>query len=367
VKKAMHSAPARTVNAFQAGRPAGDSAVPTGEQRESHWLRALHGTLGAVDVASPYEQYAGAVRTFRLGHVKVATIEGGAMRLRRARPPAARDAGLLVVMLVVRGAAVVEQDGRRVLVTSGELVFYDTAQPVSLEFPDEFCVKLIVVPRRLIGLRDEHLLRILTTAIRPDTTVSAMAAGFLIHLVDTAAHCPEPTGAPLASSAIDLLSLLAEELVSLRSPASANLDRLQQIKTFIEHHINDPDLTPQTVASANAISVRYLHKLFQAEGDTPGQWIQRRRLHKCRGELAGLDATRRSISGVARQWGFTSPSHFSRAFRSLYGITPAQWRGPTAKAPAGSVARGKPAGLLDAVGAPGRPRRADSRLTTASS
>ncbi|MFD1277666.1 helix-turn-helix domain-containing protein [Streptomyces kaempferi] len=161
--------------------------------------------------------------------------------------------------------------------------------------------------------------------------MGSLVAAFLTQLVDTAADCPAVTGVPLASSAIDLLGLLAEEQVGLRSHASAGLDRLLEIKRFIEQNINDPDLTPQTVARANSISVRYLHKLFQADGGTAGQWIQRCRLQKCRSELAGLDATKRSISGVAHRWGFTSASHFSRAFRSLYGISPAEWRDPSVK------------------------------------
>ncbi|MER6538888.1 helix-turn-helix transcriptional regulator [Streptomyces sp900105755] len=82
------------------------------------------------------------------------------------------------------------------------------------------------------------------------------------------------------------------------------------------------------MARADSISVRYLHKLFQADSGTIGQWIRRCRLQKCRSELAGLDATRRSISAVAHRWGFTSASHFSRAFRSLYGISLADWRDP---------------------------------------
>lgn len=318
----MHNAPARTVDEVQ---PA--------EEEEGHWRRVLHGALGAVDVAGPDDRRSGAIRTFRLSHVKVATIEGVALRLCRSQPSAAREDGLLVVMLVVSGTAVVEQDERQVRLAPGDMVFYDSARPVSLEFPDQFRVKLLVLPRRLIGLREEHLRRIIATAIRPDTAMGPMAAGFVTHLVDSAADCPAPAAVALACGAIDLLSLLAEELVALRSPASAGPDRLPEIKRFIELHLRDPDLTPQTVAHANAISVRYLHKLFRADGDTAGQWIQRCRLQKCRGELAGPDATRRSIAAVAHQWGFTSASHFSRAFRSLYGISPAEWRDPGGKVP----------------------------------
>ncbi|MFF2198440.1 AraC family transcriptional regulator, partial [Streptomyces sp. NPDC058157] len=29
---------------------------------------------------------------------------------------------------------------------------------------------------------------------------------------------------------------------------------------------------------------------------------------------------------VAQRWGFVSPSHFSRAFRAAYGMTPREWQ-----------------------------------------
>ncbi|MEU5391505.1 helix-turn-helix domain-containing protein [Streptomyces tibetensis] len=32
------------------------------------------------------------------------------------------------------------------------------------------------------------------------------------------------------------------------------------------------------------------------------------------------------VAAVARRWGFTSPSHFSRAFRAAYGTTPREWQ-----------------------------------------
>ncbi|MEV5147141.1 helix-turn-helix domain-containing protein [Streptomyces sp. NPDC052727] len=34
----------------------------------------------------------------------------------------------------------------------------------------------------------------------------------------------------------------------------------------------------------------------------------------------------RSGSHRARRWGFTNSAHFSRAFRTAYGMSPSQWR-----------------------------------------
>jgi AraC-type DNA-binding domain-containing proteins len=348
VTEAMHVLTPPAVNGARIAREATDGAphslkaapepVPTSlcetevtPQAEGPWHQALHSMLGVVDAAVPDGRHVGTIRTLRLGHLQLAALEGGELRLRRAQRPNPQNNGLLVVMLVDEGAAVVEHDDRRVFLKPGELVFCDLARPMSLEFPGPVRAKFLVLPRRLIGLREDHLDRVVATPIRPDTTMGSLVTAFLTQLVDTAADCPTATGVPLASSAIDLLTLLAEEQVSLTSQASPSLDRLLQIKRFVEQNIDDPNLTPKTVAHANSISVRYLHKLFQADGETVGQWIQRCRLQKCRGELAGLDATKRSIAAVAHRWGFTSASHFSRSFRSLYGISPAEWRDPGGK------------------------------------
>lgn len=295
------------------------------------WQQALHGTLGLTDATVPDGRHAGVIRSFRLGHLKLATLEGSGMRLRRAGRPAGQDDGLLVVLLVERGTATLEQDGRRVFLHPGEMVFYDLTHPVSLDFPGPFCARFLALPRRLMGLREERLRQVAAVPVGTDAAVGSLVAAFVTHLIDMAADCPAATGVPLASSAIDLLSLLAEEQLGLGAQPAAGLERLLEIKRFIARNIDDPNLTPQTVARANSISVRYLHKLFQADGGTAGQWIQRCRLQKCRSELAGLDASKRSISAVAHRWGFTSASHFSRAFRSLYGISPAEWRDPGVK------------------------------------
>ncbi|MGW0964073.1 AraC family transcriptional regulator [Streptomyces gelaticus] len=34
------------------------------------------------------------------------------------------------------------------------------------------------------------------------------------------------------------------------------------------------------------------------------------------------------MAAVAQRWGFVSPSHFSRAFRATYGMSPREWQAP---------------------------------------
>ena len=79
------------------------------------------------------------------------------------------------------------------------------------------------------------------------------------------------------------------------------------------------------VARACAISLRYLHQLFQGTGETAAEHLRRRRLERAHRLLAtaGLPVTH-----VAYTCGFASPSTFSRAFRAHFGITPSESREP---------------------------------------
>src|SRR6185437_7198589 len=99
-----------------------------------------------------------------------------------------------------------------------------------------------------------------------------------------------------------------------------------RVHSFIEQHLGEEDLSPGLVAAAHHVSVRYLHRLFEAEDTTVAAWIRRRRLDRCRRDLADPALSALPVSTVAAKWGITDPAHFSRLFRSAYGLPPAEYR-----------------------------------------
>lgn len=101
---------------------------------------------------------------------------------------------------------------------------------------------------------------------------------------------------------------------------------LTQIYAFIQKNLGDINLTLNTIAAAHHISLRYLHKLFQQEGHTVAGWIRGLRLEQCRCDLTNPRLTAHPINAIAARWGFTSPAHFSQAFRNVYGMSPSQYR-----------------------------------------
>jgi AraC-like DNA-binding protein len=104
----------------------------------------------------------------------------------------------------------------------------------------------------------------------------------------------------------------------------ANEALLTRIEAYVQQHLADPALSPERIAQAHHISVRQLYKLWSAREPGLAEWIMRGRLEGARRDIARNGSI--GIAAVARQWGFTDPTHFGRRFRAAYGMSPRDWR-----------------------------------------
>jgi AraC-like DNA-binding protein len=99
-----------------------------------------------------------------------------------------------------------------------------------------------------------------------------------------------------------------------------------RILTYLNRHLTDPELNPERIAAELSISLRQLYKVCELEGFSLEQRIIAQRLEGARAALAAGAARHRTIEAVARSWGFTDPSYFSRRFRAAYGVSPREWQ-----------------------------------------
>jgi AraC-like DNA-binding protein len=106
---------------------------------------------------------------------------------------------------------------------------------------------------------------------------------------------------------------------------------LAEIRAYVRRNLADPDLDAARIARALSISVRYLYKTCAAADYSLAQWIIGQRLDRIRDDLSRPDLRHQSIAAIAVRWGFRDPSHFTRRFRTTYGITPREWRRATAE------------------------------------
>jgi AraC-like DNA-binding protein len=106
--------------------------------------------------------------------------------------------------------------------------------------------------------------------------------------------------------------------------AVANEALVTRIEAYVQQHLADPGLSPESIAQAHAISVRQLYKLWSDRELGLAEWIMRGRLEGARQDIAKAGSP--GIAVVARRWGFTDVTHFGRRFRAAYGIAPREWR-----------------------------------------
>ena len=129
----------------------------------------------------------------------------------------------------------------------------------------------------------------------------------------------------IANHLLDLLSLAltaGPEAGGAGRKTAYSTSMLRRIQETIEQQLDDEGRSPERIAAAHHISVRYINKLFEREGTSLARWIRMRRLERCRMDLEDPAKSDHSISDIAYANGFGNISSFNRAFRSRFGLSP---------------------------------------------
>ncbi|MFK0221201.1 helix-turn-helix domain-containing protein [Streptomyces vinaceus] len=303
--------------------------LPPGE-RADYWHELVSGAFVPLDVRldEPVPS-AGTITSRRLGPLQISEVEAGPQTVdRSARRITEGGEEYLTVTLQRRGSARLTQDDRQAVVGPGSFTCSDAGRPFRREQPDTFRFTSFRVPKTNLGVSDRDLRAVTGTLFNGVSGTSGLVAEFLGRLSEHAAGLDPHTAHQLALTTFDLLAVLFRERSGRLDPQAPEHARgmLTRVQEYVLLHLDDPSLCPERIAAAHHMSVRYLHKLFHAGGTTVGRWILRERLERCRRDLARPARSVSTVAAVAQRWGFVSPSHFSRAFRAAYGMTPREWQ-----------------------------------------
>src|SRR5260370_27139210 len=99
--------------------------------------------------------------------------------------------------------------------------------------------------------------------------------------------------------------------------------RLTRVTSYIYDHLDD-DLDLQILAEVAALSPFHWRRIYHAlYGETVAATVKRLRLQRAAAELA---RTSMAIEEIATRSGYETVASFNRAFKSAFGMPPAQFR-----------------------------------------
>jgi AraC-like DNA-binding protein len=233
---------------------------------------------------------------------------------REARCARAEDERLWQIDLMKRGHARVEQGRGTADLGPSDLVLIDPARPVRFAATASTHVT-VLVPRRELRIRPGDAARLAGVRIRGDHGPGALVYSLVREMPRTLSGFRASEADRSAAAVIELISVALQAQLGDVNPGPDEALR-DRVLGYIEARLSDRDIAPARIAAAHHISLRRLHKLFDDQPLTVAALIRQRRLERCRSDLAQGD---RTVSAVARRWGFADPAHFSRLFKATYG------------------------------------------------
>lgn len=226
-----------------------------------------------------------------------------------------------MLFLVCRGQLNVEQNGRTACIGPGDLTIYDQSQPFTLEFGGDTREILLTIPRPLMVSRLPAGHRLTARRIAGASKLGMLTAAIVRQLVDFELPIDDEIAKRLCASALDILATTLEvELTEALEGDDGCRHKLDAVKRYVRANLHDAEMTIESIALAQSVAPRTLHRLFSAEGTTPIRWLWQQRLAGSYAALA--EGHIRHVTDAALSFGFTDLSHFSRAFKKTYGCPP---------------------------------------------
>lgn len=299
-------------------------------KRFALWQDAVCETFVQLDCEPVSNRpFVGEIVTAQAGEVNFSRVRSREHKVFRT-PQRIRQANqeTILVSLQLSGTGWVWQDGREARLESGDFACHDSTRPYSLSFTDDFEQLVLHMPREILVRRIGQTEHFTARPVRATSPIGAVISPFLHQLASGVADFEPVTARRLSEISLALITTAFGELVAQQEKGQswARTSLLYRAKALIEENLHDPSLSPENVARALRISLRYLQDLFHSEKTTVSNWIWSRRLEKCRRDLSDPLLSSKDISQIAFDCGFSDFAHFSRRYKAEFLVSPSEFR-----------------------------------------
>ncbi|WP_404900449.1 helix-turn-helix domain-containing protein [Priestia filamentosa] len=308
------------------------------QKRFSYWRDMICDVFVQLDASQLSRQtFTGRMKVGSLNDIQISEVWADPQLVVRSNHQIQKSReDYFLVSLQTAGQGYIEQDQRKAGLQPSDFVLYDSTRPYRLHFEQPFQQIVFQFPRSLLLARCGEAEQ-MTSVLIPGTQhpVSSMVSTLLRTVASSYLHLDSITQLRVAETTLDLLATTLSTIsgVKLNEVHSmANLYRARA-RVFISAHLANSNLTPSLVAASQGISTRYLHKLFEAEGQSVATFIREQRLKQCRLDFGDPKQIQYTVMDIAFKWGFNDAAHFSRVFKRRFGVNPAEYRNAALSTP----------------------------------
>lgn len=300
-----------------------------GDKKAELWRQFISETFVELDCnGMSSDNFFGELRARNVGELGISRITTDAYDVFRTdnRISDSND-DEFIVSVQTAGSSTIRQLGREVTLYPGDFTIYDATMPYHLHFANRLSQLVVKIPR-------DHLQKYMNAPesmtalhIKGGQGVSELTANFASKLFDEAINLEHHTQNQVADTLVALITTSIREATAELERAPRNrATQLLRIKQFIAKNLRSEELTIGLIATEFNISERYVQTLFESESLTPSRYIWSERLKAAETDLANPLLAHRSVSEICYAWAFNDTSHFSRAFKKKFGLSPRQYR-----------------------------------------
>lgn len=303
------------------------TAGSSGEERLEHLRFQMAGTAQVEPADRNVFDFAVTSSTWLLD--TVIFIDGEMPALTMSRPASLIDSSPqdhYALEINPSDGQALDADGRHVRTTGSQVVIKDLVRPQRVTYTAGRAITVLLpraeVDALLPGTFDLH-----------GVVLQGASATILhSHLMSLGKHMANMSAAEAVGAKSATLYLLTASLApSFKSLGLARPRQqgslLQQAKRHIEEHLGHIDLDAERLCQHLHVSRSTLYRMFEPLGGVSA-YVRERRLAKVHALLTDPDGVqgRQYLARIASDVGFSSASHFSRAFREQYGYSPMEAR-----------------------------------------
>lgn len=279
-----------------------------------------------ITLLSPEETFFNRLEGYNLGPLVLAYCQGVPQRFERKLSHIMVDAAdtVMAVLELEGGDWRGDYDGRAAGGHMGQIRLVDMTRPFDMSTGAYSSLYVMISRAQLEGCGDLDFHGLVIS----EDSVSGRLLGS--HLRALGEVVDRMTVREAETAAKATLALVVGAILAHAQPASSGPRPIEKMllasgRQFIEQRLDDVELSPESVRGHLGVSRSLLYRVFEPLGGVSA-FIQGRRLDQAFDSILQDRAERHTLAEVAYRHGFRSDAHFSRAFRSRFGVTPGRLR-----------------------------------------